>query len=159
MKALYTSSRIFLAARGGLAPCRMGRRGTRVGTVQVNDVARAALHLARLDEAAGGTYNVDDGTGRTLDALLEAISERLDFPVLPLRLPQRWLTAGLGLLERAATRRGRQALFGKGMTEIMSLDTFLDATRLRRTGWSPLYPDPIAGLLETIDGYEQRGWL
>ena len=151
---------IKIAAGGGMGPFYIGPQKTRAGMVHAEDVCRAAMFVALRPQAAGEIYNVNDDSAYTTAHLMRVCARRLGFPMLPLvGLPMGAMRLFVKQLKRRAEKMGRVSLLTEDMISLQELDALLDASKLKALGWTPKYPDSLAGLLETIAEYRKEGWL
>ena len=79
--------------------------------------------------------------------------------MLPVAMPLSVMEGFVAYIERRAAKNGRVSMVNADMVKLQAYDTLLDASKLKRLGWRPSYPDALAGLMETIDWYEKEGWL
>lgn len=151
---------IMFAARGGTGPFFFGDKKHRVGTVHAEDVCRAGLFLAaRPRRGAYRCYNVSDDSSYTMYELSRAVAERLGFPMLPVSLPLSVMERFIAYIGRRAAKRGRTPVVDGDAAKLRAYDTLLDASALKALGWSPVRPDALEGIMETIDWYEKEGRL
>ncbi|GEJ57467.1 NAD-dependent epimerase/dehydratase family protein [Anaeromyxobacter diazotrophicus] len=154
------------------------RRGPVMHLVHLQDLARAAVHVAEHpDDAAvvGRAFNVGDDAplplAEHLAPALEAMghlpgrvlpySPRLTSVLLWLvrRVPDRWLlgpanrwleAAWRELAARAGAADALAPRLDRESLHWMAADHYYDIRRLNELGWRPLYPISTAGLPETI---------
>lgn len=150
---------IIMCARGGMGPFYFGPGHTRAGMIHAEDVCRAAAFLSRRHEAAGEIYNVNDDSSYTTEDLMRTCAKRLGFPLIPGRLPIGVMRFFVGNLGKKAAKKGRISQVNQEMTDLLAYDAMLDASKLKRLGWTPKHKDSKKGLLGTIDWYEKEGWL
>jgi dihydroflavonol-4-reductase len=150
---------IIVAARGGMGPFYFGSGATRAGMIHVEDVCRAAAFLANRHEAVGEIYNVNDDSSYATVDLMRTCARHLGFPLIPGNLPIGIMRFFVGNLGKKAAKKGRISLMNQEMTDLLAYDAMLDASKLKRLGWTPKHPDSKRGLLETIAWYEKEGWL
>lgn len=148
--------------------------------VHVDDVARAAIHLAERGEA-GGVYNVADRTPISVADLYGLVRHRLgavSLRDLRLSLPDRPRIGGRPAFRLPApvlrafarweilrTRRGwlvgrlgPHPLASPAGVEFLLGHHVVDASKLLATGFTLEWPDVRAGVLATVDEYERSAW-
>lgn len=149
---------LFLMALGQM-PAIPGRGDVHAATVHVKDVAGAARHLMTLPGAAGETYNIADDTMMTLEDILFTLAPHVDAKIHNIHLPL-W---GLRLVSwwnaRRAAKRGRPPKIEQDALILLFHDTYMSNRKLKDTGYVLLYPDFIAGMVETIGWYKAQNWL
>ena len=154
------------------------RRGPVMHLVHLQDLARAAVHVAQHpDDAAvvGRAFNVGDDAplplAEHLSAALEAMghlpgrilpySPRITSALLWLvrNVPDRWLvepanrwlaTAWREVAVRAGAVEALAPRVDRESLHWMAADHYYDTRRLGQLGWRPLYPISTAALPETI---------
>jgi len=137
----------------------------RVPFVHVEDVCRAALHLATHDEGANEIFNLSDDTQMTLVDYFRFMAQLggrrfITLPPVPVGLLKKVLThLGDGIV--ALQRR-----FGSGPAPLepdllayLGLDFLYSNEKLKRAGYSFVYPDARAGLADTVRWYREQGWI
>jgi len=148
--------------------------------VHVEDVARAAVHLAE-HATANAVYNVAGPTpiaaadvyalARRRLGWLSVRDARVTFPHRPrlrgrplfhvppaiLRLYAHWelLRARRGWL---AQKFGPNPLANPAGVHLLIHNHVVDAAKLLKTGFRLAWPDAEAGILATLDAYERSGW-
>ena len=141
--------------------------------IHVEDVARAAIHLAERGEP-GGIYNLAAAGVGKMPAEGKELVEPEPPPPRPLgprllgrplfyvpgvvlRLYSHWevLRARRGWLVEKFGPYPHAAPAG---VQFLIRSLVLDSTRLFATGFEPAWPDVTAGLLRTLDEYERSGW-
>jgi len=148
--------------------------------IHVEDVARAAIHLAERGEP-GGIYNLAGRTPLSTAEVYALARKRLGWfslrdrrftlplrprllgrplfyvPSVVLRLYSHWevLRARRGWLVEKFGPYPHAAPAG---VQFLIRSLVLDSTRLFATGFEPAWPDVTAGLLRTLDEYERFGW-
>lgn len=128
---------LFDAIRRGLAP-RIGRKGSRVAMIHVDDAARAALAAAAAADPSGPVFEADDGAGgHSWDDIRAAAAAAAGRRLLPAPIGPAVVRMG-GALGSTAARLGLGAPFltsGKAR-EILAGDWLVDPAR-RPPDWSP----------------------
>ncbi len=136
---------------------------TLVPLVHVADVVGAALHLISLPNALGQVYNVvDDSTYHKYDVfshvapLLNTKIYYTRYPLLP-----RWLLITLASWAewKARNLTHKEPKLERATIDLMFNDYQYSNDKLKATGYSLIYPDPLVGLQETIEWYHQHHWL
>jgi UDP-glucose 4-epimerase len=138
----------------------------RVPFVHVRDVARAALHVALDERAAGEAYNVCD----------DSLMSRVDFwkmvaeirgarfvllppvPVEVVRPLSLAVARAVELLAEHHVARG-QLPIDPVAARAFGHDLVYSSEKLKRLGFTFRYPDARGGIEETIAWYADRGWL
>lgn len=145
---------IITAAGSGFYPFYAGPMTTRVGTVHVEDVCRAAMFVACHTRTDGQIYNVCDDSSFTTVELLRKCSAYLGYPFLPgIVLPIRALRWLCEHNAKKATIKGTAPILTNEMVELREVDAVLDARKLKALGWAPRHPDALSGLLEVLKPY------
>ena len=155
--------------------------GTRTNWCHVEDAAAAVMAVLGHPRAYGQIFNVADDTPLGIGEALTAITEAYGLNVGPLvRFPSSAVLFALSpIVDRetlVATLRGALRQLWKGIARRNDLqtplrpkvdrnalfyvaeDTVLDASRLRRLGWSPKYRSFQEGIVATIRWYQTHGW-
>ncbi len=148
--------------------------------MHVEDVARAAIHLAERGEP-GGVYNLAGRTPVSTADVYALARKRLGWfslrdkritlpdrprlwgrplfhvPGVALRLYGHWEV--LRVRRRWMVEKfGPYPLAAPAAVEFLMRSLVLDPTRLFATGFQPAWPDATAGILKTLDEYERSGW-
>lgn len=147
--------------------------------VHVEDVARAAVTVARAKGAEGRAFHVADDRATTIGETLEAVAEAAGVePGVRLRVSGLLVRAGLRVgrpIERRLNRKiekGWAALVAKhrlagalkprldmGWLYYLTGQFVYDTARLKGLGWRPLHPDFREGMKETARWYRENRWL
>ncbi len=137
----------------------IGPGSNRRAMVYDKDVADAAVLAATQPAAAGRVYNVSDGEGHTLGAIIGAICGALG------RTPPRWhvplwpVRLGAGVFESAARVVGARPFVSRATVDKYTEDITVDSRRIRdELGFAPRY-DLRAGWREAIAGMREAGEL
>ncbi len=176
-QAMFLAAYVLLKADGKRAILLKG--GTRGHHIHAEDVARAALTVARSESAEGRAFHVADDRPTTIGETLEAVAEAAGVGKGP-RIPVS------GLLVRAGLRVGRPVEWRlnrkmeKGWRKLVARHNLVDAlkprldrgwlyyltgqyaydtSRLKALGWKPLHPDFREGMLETARWYRENRWI
>ena len=148
--------------------------------IHVEDVARAAIHLAERGQP-GGVYNLAGRTPVSTADVYALARKRLGWfslrdkritlpdrprlwgrplfhvPGVALRLYGHWEV--LRVRRRWMVEKfGPYPLAAPAAVEFLMRSLVLDPTRLFATGFQPAWPDATAGILKTLDEYERSGW-
>ncbi len=176
-QAMFLAAYVLLKADGKRAILLKGR--TRGHHVHAEDVARAALVVARSKSAEGRAFHVADDKPTTIGETLEAVAEAAGVEKGPrIRVS--------GLLVRIGLRVGRPVEWRlnrkmeKGWAKLVAKHNLVDAlkprldrgwlyylagqyaydtSRLKSLGWSPLHPDFREGMQETARWYRENRWI
>lgn len=159
------------------------KNGPRSSHVHVADVARAAVLLATHPRAVGRAFNLADPApvdGPTFVRMLAAPLGLEVKEVIPYWSPAaRWLGALVGRvptlmlnpLNRWLARRWQEVKAEHGLTDdlcprldrdwagYVTGDNVYDSSRIAGLGMTWKYPDPVAGLAETIAWYQANEWI
>lgn len=160
----YGAAQMLLGIASGLVPAYPRYCDDRAGLVHVEDVVRAAVHLA--DEGEPDTvYNVADRCDYTMNRVIRDVAAATDNRVVG-------LPVGCGALERLIALRpliarleplfdavGREPPLEADALNYLRGNYWIDTSRIRATGWEPSYPRLRDGLDETLDWYEAQGML
>lgn len=131
--------------------------------VHVQDVVGAAYHLAHLEGASGGIFNlVDDISHLPIRDLLTTAALVLEKPPLTLPLPNavvRWFMQALADFTAShgwMKVKGRPVM-EKDFVHLLRMDGYASNAKLKSSGYELRYPDWRIGLLETSRWYKERG--
>lgn len=156
--------------------------GTRSSWVHVEDVAAAAMVVLGNTRAYGQTFNVADDTPIGFGEALTAMTEAYGFtigPLVPFPSPSFLMTfspvvdreytaATLRAVLRQSWRRiaARHGLdtplrpkVDRSVVFYVAEDTVLDNGALSALGWRPKVPAFVDGIAETIQWYQDHGWV
>ncbi|MHA1299774.1 MAG: NAD-dependent epimerase/dehydratase family protein [Candidatus Helarchaeota archaeon] len=153
-----------------IAPSNLANWKSSIPLVHVEDVARAAIHLADLNRGNGEAYNiVDDNTLDLIDTIrFIATLTKTNFkpiPPVPIKLMY-YLLKLMGFLSTLEARYLRKKINGKPPVPHLESDLLVylngnfwfDNTKIKETGFSFKYPDRRIGLVDVIDWYNEHGW-
>jgi nucleoside-diphosphate-sugar epimerase len=151
--------------------------------VHVEDVGRAALHVAVSDRSVGKAFNVADPNpidGPTfIRALAEPVGLRVK-EVVPFIKPMMSAAGAiapfipLGLLKPVNKYIGKQwakIVEQRGLTNELNIrldrdwigyttsDNYYDVTRLKELGFEWKWPNAVEGLKATIEWYREHEWI
>jgi nucleoside-diphosphate-sugar epimerase len=147
----------------GQLPVISKNLNTLVPLVHVADVVGAALHLLSLPKALGQVYNVVDDSAYRKYEVFAHVAPLLNtkiyysrFPVLP-----KWLLLTLASWAEWKARNftKKEPKIERATIDLLYHDYQFSNDKLKATGYSLIYPDPIVGLEETIEWYQQHHWL
>ncbi|MFH1135842.1 MAG: NAD-dependent epimerase/dehydratase family protein [Pseudomonadota bacterium] len=112
-----------------------------LSNIRAEDVARALVHLSRLDQAQGKVFNVAEEYNPTLEEALVLASRAFGTPPPKLHLP-------LGLVRLTSrvdgffsARKGKAPDLEYDAVKYLDRDYVVDVSRLKATGFEFLYPD------------------
>jgi nucleoside-diphosphate-sugar epimerase len=116
----------------------VGNGNNRIATLYVGDAARALVLAGSRPVAAGKIYDVASDEPVTQRQFVAAMAAALDRPP-PRRHIGRRLAHVIAWAANVIGRPlGREPLFNRATVDLMSMDQYLDATRIRReVGWRP----------------------
>ncbi len=132
--------------------------------VHVEDVARAALHLAVTPEAGGDTYNLNDDTDITTYDFMKYLSRLLGKPFLPLPpipvAPLRNVLKGVATVgQQLGARLGFRSPLEADSVDYFGRELSFPNRRLKATGFRFRYPEAREGIRDTLAWYQKEGWL
>ncbi|MCC6747048.1 MAG: NAD-dependent epimerase/dehydratase family protein [Deltaproteobacteria bacterium] len=136
-------------------PAIPGNGRNRLSNVRAEDVARAALHLSRLEEAVGRVYNVADDSHPTIEEALTWASEAYGLrpPRLHLPLPVMQAIAFAGAAAYRVTRKIPDV--EADAIGYLRQDYLIDNARLKATGFRLEHPDFRRSVAELGANYQQ----
>ncbi len=136
----------------------------RIPFVHVEDVARAAVHLAITPEAGEATYNVNDDTKISTYEYMQYLSRLLGRPFVPLPpIPIQGLRKVLVQVARVGQTLGKRFGFNSPLEadsiNYLGREFEVPNRRLKATGFQFRYPEAREGIRDTLAWYKKEGWL
>ncbi|HOO55843.1 MAG TPA: NAD-dependent epimerase/dehydratase family protein [bacterium] len=136
----------------------------RLPSVNVIDVARAAIHLmeAADSKTSGQVFNVIDDSNIPLPEFLYYIAGLLGKPTLPLAFPinkdrlVRLGHFGAGISSRVGEMKNRRPLLEDATMDYMKYNYIFDNKKIKDTGFEFEYPDCRVGLIEMFDWIKEE---
>ncbi len=123
----------------------------RLANVRVEDVAAAAVHLSRRDEAMGRAFNVADDSQPTLEEALRLAAAAFGTRAPALHLPLFLVRLAARVQGALARRSGRIPDLELDAVRYLHDDYVVDNSRLRQTGYRLLYPDFAGSMCDLGD--------
>lgn len=153
---------LFLMAKFPILPFPINLNNYFV-SVNVKDVAGAALFLANNEKAIGEAYNVADCSSYTLREFAAHVCPLMGVKVIPTFIPRDVLYI-LGnqvadVSRRVARYVGGRPLVEKDMVYYLKADYSFSNEKLRALGYVFKYPDVFVGMEETIEWYKENDYL
>ncbi len=138
----------------------------RIPFVHVDDVCRAALHLATNDKAKNEAYNLNDDSQMTYIDYFKYMAELrgnkfvlLPFPVFP-ELIKPLAIPAVKLFQSIHRKLSElPAPIEAPSLEFLGRDFTYSNQKLKDTGYKFVYPDARDGLKDTVIWYEKHGWI
>ncbi|MFC1849406.1 NAD-dependent epimerase/dehydratase family protein [candidate division CSSED10-310 bacterium] len=132
--------------------------------VHVEDVCRAALHLALIEESKGEIYHLNDDSKMSLFEYLQFMARENGnyfIPAPPIYLPPfKYLLLNVArILRPLAQLTGISSKFEADSVAYLGLDVTYSNEKLKKTGYSLVYPDARDGIRDTLKWYRKEGWL
>lgn len=135
----------------------------RVACVHVKDVARAASFVVEREETVGEEYNITDDGRHSLSAFVSLLARALGKPTVPVPAPIFLLRAGAWLAARRFRgRRGtpsRPLGLSRDLVYHFTFDFVPSNSKIKALDFRFLFPDPSAGIPETIQELRREGYL
>lgn len=149
--------------------------------VHAEDVARALLFVLEQDEAAGQILNVSDGdvmplgdrvtetfnayglptvpTGKLPHVILEGVGRGFQTPGAYHGADVTALAAWRLVVLRHGLKPALRPRMDKEALTLLYDDLVVDASKLRRLGWSPRFPRFVEGWREVLRWYQAERWV
>lgn len=141
-----STSQIFKGHRQGVMVV-FGNGENRFSCIDTRDVGRAMVWLGNLPNAAGNTYLIS-GYETSWSEVKEALDKHLGKPAKFIRVPV-FLAKAIAYTLEKLTPYSKDLSLVPFSVSVMSTQTLFDDSKIRATGFTPLY----ASIEETIDGY------
>jgi len=147
----------------GQLPIISKNLNTLVPLVHVTDVVGAAVHLLSLPKAFGQIYNVVDDSAYRKYEVFSHVAPLMNTKIYYTRFPllPRWLLLTLASWAewKARNLTHKEPKIERASIDLLYYDYHFSNDKLKGTGYHLLYPDPLVGLEETIEWYQQQHWF
>lgn len=163
-RGVYGGGQMIMEAARMKTGAMPGNFDAHIPFVHVEDVCRAALFLAESKKAVNEIYNLNDDTVMTMVEYFEYVAELMGhrfvrLPSVPV-MPIRGLLQGVAaVMEKVAEMTGTKPALEKDSTAYFGLDYRYANAKLKGTGYAFTYPEAREGLKQTIEWYQNEGWL
>ncbi len=124
-----------------------------LSNVRAEDVAAAAEHLSRLDDAVGRAYNIVDDSHPTLEEALRLAAETFGTKAPGLRLPLPVVKAAAWVDGALSALRGKVPDLELDAVRYLYDDYIVDNGKLKETGFVFRYPDFRESMRELGEAY------
>jgi nucleoside-diphosphate-sugar epimerase len=126
-----------------------------LSNVRAEDVAAAAVHLSHVDEAVGKAFNIADDSHPTLEEALTIAARTFGAKPPQLHLLMGIVKAFARVDAFVSRRRGRIPDLEYDAVRYLGDDYVVDNTRIKSTGYKPIYPDFEASMKQLGERYRQ----
>jgi len=138
---------------------------THIPLVHVTDVCKAALHLAVTDAGKGEVFNLNDDTVISTVDFMRFMAELMGHTFVKLPpVPLAPLKAVLRPISEQVVWFYRR--FGDGpaplepaVVDYLGHDFLYANDKLKKTGYTFVYPDARDGIRDTVRWYQEQGWI
>jgi nucleoside-diphosphate-sugar epimerase len=127
-----------------------------LSNVRAEDVAAAAVHLSRVDDAVGKAFNIADDSHPTVEEALTIAAMTFGTKPPRLHLPMAIIRAFARVDGFVSRMRGRIPDLEYDAVRYLGGDYVVDNARLKSTGYDLIYPDFEASMKQLGEWYAQN---